>query len=288
MKKLFHVISVVLLIFISCSCTSSAKEIQEVDDMFDSFEHNDNYVLLTNFELIIRDEHYKREDIKYNGKLSNIVFLEQEGYYSYTYDEENLLVEFLYTDYVKFKVEKIGALTLPSKLLDASWKDNCYWIRINDPTTEKYNPVYYCWDIKSKTITVKEEFYMEESYKYDADNFRNNNFLLESKTGVFNDYLEITDTDSKIKKTINKSILDSFEEGKKIKSLKSGTIFRPDKTYIDGRDFYITLSFGAGFLAEHYYCYVIKWNFDTEEVSFYTAVYFDYYQEWHDDFIILI
>ena len=47
----------------------------------------------------------------YNGKLSNIVFLEQEGYYSYTYDEENLLVEFLYTEYVKFKVEKIGALT---------------------------------------------------------------------------------------------------------------------------------------------------------------------------------
>ena len=286
-RLLMFLIGILMLLGVS-SCNYSDEYVKQVDDMFESFGYNDDYVLLTLFELVIKDEHYIREDIKYNGKLSNIVFLEQEGFYSYTYDEESLFVEFLFTTYENFEVEELGTMILPSSSSAMKWGNYCYWIRVDDPEKDGFNPIYYCWDVKSKTMHIEKEYFIEgKDYKYDSDNFRNDDFVLESKSNMFGSILDITDKKTNINKIIKKSILNKFEEGKIIKSHKSQTSFSPDQVYIDDRDFYITLSFGAGFLSEHHYIYVIKWNFDTEEVSYYTSTYFDYYQEWVDDFIIL-
>jgi len=287
MKRVCKLLIMIVSVLILFSCNYSDRYLHEIDEMFKSFEYNDNYVLLTHFELVIKEERYKRKEIKYNGKLSNILFLEQDGFYSYTYDEESFFVEFLFTTYENFEVNKIGSLSLPSKLLSCTWGNYSYWLRIDDPLVEEYSPIYYCWNINSKKMTIEEKSHIDEEYKYDADNFRNNNFLFESKSNIFSSTLDIIDKKSNVKKTINKSILNKFEEGQKIKSHTSSTSFNPGKVYVDDRDFYITLSFGADFLAEHYYYYIIKWNFDTEEASYYTSIYFDYFQEWNDDFIIL-
>ena len=37
----------------------------KIDNMFNSFNHSENYVLLTHFELVIKDTHYDRKEIKY-------------------------------------------------------------------------------------------------------------------------------------------------------------------------------------------------------------------------------
>ena len=291
MKKLLLILIVFSLIFSLTSCFESEEHVQEAADLFASFEHNTNYVLLTHFELVISDKHYDRSEILYNGKLSNIVFLEQDGFYSYTYDEETFYVEFLYTTYENFETEAIGSLRLPDKLVGVTWARGIYWLTVDDPTTDKFKRIYYCWDVETKSSDIKQDFFIpEQHYLYDSDNFRSEDYtiLYDPKFFSLDDDLEITHNASGLTKKITKSTLDSFAEGKLIKACKSTTTFYPDQVYIVGDDFYIACVFGVESWTTRYYCYYIfKWNFNTEESSFFTAVHFDDYQEWIDDMIIL-
>jgi len=42
-----------------------------------------------------------------------------------------------------------------------------------------------------------------------------------------------------------------------------------------------------GDVADHHYYYIVKWNFHTEECTYITSTYFDCFQEWVDDIVIL-
>ena len=57
--------------------------------------------------------------------------------------------------------------------------------------------------------------------------------------------------------------------------------------YTSGRDIYFVNMLLLEFLGNKMYYYVIKWNFDTEQCSYFTSVYFEYYQEYVTDFVVL-
>lgn len=69
---------------------------EKIASMFDSFNKSEDIVLLTHFELVVQGTHYDLADIQYNEQRCNIVFLEENGFYSYVYDRDNFFVEFLY------------------------------------------------------------------------------------------------------------------------------------------------------------------------------------------------
>ena len=286
MKKLFMMILIIFYLFSMPSCYSSEKELQEIQDMFNSFNHSSNYVLLTNFELVVSDNHYVRSDIKYNNKVSNIVFLEQEGYYSYTYDEDSFSVELLFTTYENFETQLLGTVNVPRQIINAFWFDNSFCFRMDDPEVDEFKQIYYCWNI------INQETYFldtNDEIEYSKDNNRNCDYLLKHNSKVFNDILEITNKKTNIKKVIDMSILDSFDEGKKIKNAhrKFSSTFDPLQVHIIESDFYFVSGIGADFLGDSHYHYIIKWNFETEECSYISTIYFDYFQEWVDDLIIL-
>lgn len=272
--------------FLMSACHSSEKKLQEIQDMFNSFNHSSDYVLLTHFELVVSDKHYIRSDIKYNDKVQNIVFLEQEGYYSYTYDEDIFYVELLFTTYENFETKLLGTLNIPETIINAFWFNNSFCFRMDDPEVKEFKQIYYCWNIMDK-----ESYYLDtiNEIEYSIDNNRNGDYSLKRNSKVFNDTLEITNKKTSIKKVIDISILDSFDEGKKIKSAhrKFSYTFNPLQVYIIENDFYFVSAIGADFLGDSHYHYIIKWNFETEECSYISTIYFDHYQEWVDDFIIL-
>ena len=282
MKKLFSIFGIILLMFTMASCSLSEKDIKEIDDMFKSFEHNSNYVLLTCFELVICDEHYNRSEIKYNEKVSNIVFLEQDGYYSYTYDEDSLYVEFLYTTYKNFETILLGTTNVPEKIINAFWDNNVYCFRMDDPETEEFKQIYYCWDIKDKKTYILDT---NDEVEYSEDNNRNHDYLLKHNSKIFNDTFEITNKETNVKKIIDISILDSFDEGKKIKKAnkKFNVTFDPSQVYIIENDFYFVIGFCPGLFGGKDYHYIFKWNYETEECSYISTINFEYYQEWADD-----
>lgn len=284
----FLLIVAIMLSCVSCSFPFSVGQTtpEDVETMFNSFNKSEDYVLLTHFELVIKGEHYDRSEIKYNGKETNILFLEEDGFYSYTYSAEDLLVEFLYTTYDSFETTELYETELPSKMLDGChYVDNCFWLRLDDPSTDKFKQIYYCWNVVDKTEKIVDEFPFSE---LSVDNNRSSGYTVDYKSRPDEtSTLVIVQNDTGVKKEIDKSILSTFEEGRQIEELKSSTYFRGEQVYIIDDDIYFVLGFGVGFLADIQYYYILKWNFNTEECTFITSTRFDEFQEWVDDMIIL-
>ena len=284
MKKAFVSVVLILCMFFLTSCYPDQEEVRI---MFESFEQSDDYVLLTLEELVIGGVHYKRSEIKYNGKETTIVFLEQNGYYSYTYDEIDFHVEFLFTTYDDFNTVVIGETTLPNKEKNSFYADDCFWFRFYDSAKEEQD--YYGWSVIDKTPRIVDDF--DHDYEYSEDNNRTKDYTLHHESKIYGSWHEITDNKTGEKKRLDKSVLDTFEEGRKLKEyynaetvFSPGQYFSPGQVYIIGDDVYFVAALYVGILEE--YRYVVKWNFNTEECEFITWTYFDFDQEWEDDFII--
>ena len=80
--------------------------------------------------------------------------------------------------------------------------------------------------------------------------------------------------------------MNTFEEGKKIKKTNSSTVFNIAHAFEDDGTIYFVSIFGVNPLGDPCYCYVYKWNFETEECEFYTSIHFEFYQEWVTDMYI--
>ena len=94
MKKILNSVVCIVLVFSLSSCGNNESQKQEIASMFDSFDKSENNILLTCFELVVNGTHYNLGDIKYNERQCNIVFLEENGFYSYIHNQDNLSVEF--------------------------------------------------------------------------------------------------------------------------------------------------------------------------------------------------
>lgn len=286
MKKIFLVVFCVVMVFSLTSCDYSENTEQEIALMFDSFDKSENIILLTQDELVVNGTHYDLDDIKYNEQLCNVVFLEENGFYSYVYNQDDLSVEFLYTLYESFEITSLGAEILPSKIINSFFGDNCFWFRMDDPDTDEFQQMYYSWCINTKQVNIVDSDMISDDYEYSKDSNRSTRYSFAYTSKVFGDYLEITDNESGITKKIDSSVLDTFEEGKKIQKAKSSTAFNIKHAFEDNGTIYLTSIFGAGILGDPCYCYVYRWNFETEECEFYTSVYFELYQEWVTDMYI--
>jgi hypothetical protein len=150
MKKLLSFILCIAIIFSLTSCDYSEKKKQAALSTFESFEKSENFILLTCFELVIHGTRYDLDDIKYNGQKCNIVFLEEDGFYSYIYDQDTLSVEFLFTLYENFETTPLGTETVPSKIISASFADNRFLFWMDDTRTDEPKKMYYSWCIDTE------------------------------------------------------------------------------------------------------------------------------------------
>lgn len=286
MKKILVMFLCVGMLFSLTSCSYYEREKQEITLMFDSFDKSENNIFLTCFELVVNETHYNLDDITYNDQKCNIVFLEKNGFYSYTYSQDSLSVEFLYTLYGSFETTSLGVEILPSKIINAFFGNNRFWFRMDDPDTDEFQQMYYSWCVSTKQVDILDSDSISQNYEYSTDSNRSTKYSFSYTSKLFGDYLEITDVESGITKKIDSSVLNTFEEGKKIKKAKSGTIFNIQHAFEDNGTIYLASFFGVYPLAEPCYCYVFTWNFETEECEFYTSTCFETYPEWVTDMYI--
>lgn len=287
MKKILVSILCIVLVFSLTSCGCSERRKNEIASMFDSFDKSENIILLTCFELVVNGTHYDLSDIQYNERRCNIVFLEEHGFYSYVYDRDNLSVEFLYTLYETFETTSLGTEILTSAIINAFWGDDCFWFRMDDPNTDKFQKMYYSWNVHTKQVNIVDKDSIAKDYEYSNDGNRSTRYSFAYTSKPFGgDYLKITDKENGITKKIDSSILNTFEEGKKIKKAKSSTNFNISRVFEDHGTIYLVSIFGVNFFGDPCYCYVYKWNFETEECQFYTSVEFESFQEWVSDMYI--
>ena len=119
MRKLAAVILCICTLLALTSCGYSKKKQNKVTAMFDTFNKPDNCILLTNHQLVIGNNHYYLSEITHNNKKCNILLLEEFGFYSYTYDNEDSSVAFLFTEYESFDTAVLGCDTVPADIIHA-------------------------------------------------------------------------------------------------------------------------------------------------------------------------
>ena len=286
MKKMLISVVCIVLVFSLTACGNNERQKQEIASMFESFDKAENIILLTCFDLVVNETHYDLDEIKYNGQQCHIVFLEENGFYSYTYNQDVLSVEFLYTLYEDFETISIGTEILPSEIINGFFADNCFWFRMDDPNTDEFKQMYYSWNVNTKEVDIVATGDISEDYEVSKDCSRSERYSFSYTSTFFKDYLDVTDNETNVTKRIDSSILSKFEEGKKIKDANSSTKFGVEQVFEDDGNIYLASFFGVDFLGDPCYCYVYKWNFETEECEFYTTIYFESYQEWVTDMYI--
>ena len=287
MKKKFVMIlcTAVVLAAVFGACQKQGR--QAVVSMLDSYEQSEDIILLTCFELVVDGIHYDLDDIRYNGQPCSIVFLEEDGFYSYVEDaRDRLSVEFLYTSYETFETTSLGAAMLPSKIIHAFWGDDCFWFRMDDPNVDTFQQMYYSWNVQTKQEETVAHDSISEDYPYSIDRNRSERYSFAYTSKAMGSYLEITDKESGVTKKIDRSILKTFEEGKKIRKGNLSTGFHILNAFEDNGTIYLASFFVDNLLSGSCYCYVYQWDFETEECALYTSVCFDSYQEWVTDLYI--
>lgn len=286
-KKIITAILGISLILGLTSCGYSEKKQEKVAAMFDSFPKMQQSIILTNHKLVIGDKHYDLSEIKYEGKECNILFLEETGFYSYTYNQEDLSVQFLFTKYENFENTLLGTDTLPSKIINDFWGNNCFWFRMDDPATEEFKQMYYTWNIETQQTAIINSEEVSDNYEYSADNNRSPQFSFQRNDKMFNDSLDITDNNTNTTKRIDKSILKTFDEGKQIKKNALEPGFDISHVFEKDGDIYFISYYGVEAWGDPCYYYVVKWNFEKETCELYAYIYFDQFQDWIVDMYII-
>ncbi|MBQ8058036.1 MAG: hypothetical protein IJ275_06865 [Ruminococcus sp.] len=279
MKRFISIALCIVMTFLLTACVHTDAKSKEIDEMFASFNKSDNCVLLTDDYLIVRDTYHDLSQIKYGDKNCNVIFLEENGFYSYTYNDDNLTVEFLYTKYEDFETVLLGSATLPSDIINAFYKDKCFWFRVDDPKTDEFNQLYCSWSVETQQMTCTDTDEFENEIEYVMDNNRSNDYSFTYHSGFIGSYLEIVDNKTNIIKRIDRSTLNTFEEGKKLKKLDKMMSFNIGKVFEKDGDIYYTSFFEAGNWGDQSYEYIVKWNFETEECEFFTSYYFEEFQD---------
>ena len=286
MKKLIAITLCVILMFTFTACGHGYAEPDEVAAMFAAFDNAQDCILLTFHQLVIGDARYDLAEITYDGKRCNIVRLEENGFYAYTYNERDRTVLFLYTDYETFESEILGTAVLPSEIITAFWGDDCFWFRMDDPESEEFNQIYFAWNIVTEQSSIIDSDSIPDSYENAVDGNRSTAYTFQLQSGILNDRLCVTDNQTGVMKEFNGSVLGTFEEGVQIRSMASIPTFRIGHVFERNGDVYFTVFYEAGPLGDPCCYYVIKWNFETEVCEYYTSFYFEEYQDWVVDMYI--
>ena len=257
-------------LFSLTACDYREATQQKKKEMFASFGTMENSIILTPYQLFIGEQAYDRADFEYNGRWCEILCVEEDGFYAYTVDDETLNVEFLFTDYDNFDTVLLGVGTLPSRVINAFFSDRCFWFRMDDPAVDKFKQLYYVWGVDTQQMTILDGSEVAEEYEYSADNNKSKTYTFVNHSKFLGSYLEITHKETNVTKTIDRSVLDAFEEGKKIK--RNGDRFDVAQAFEKDGWVYFTSYYEVGFLGYPHYYYVLKWNFKTEECMYYTSI----------------
>ena len=292
MKKFKKILTIGLLVTTLTSCGSSDKKRQQVMDTFNSLKYTDAYIIKANGLLFIGENIIKTSNIKYEDQKCEIITLEKDGFYSYTYNEDENIINLLYINY-DMNIKFLDSIEIPSYIdvISAFANDDCFYFRIFDFEDGFMTVRYMIYDTSTKEIEYIDKNNLDvNEYAIDRNRIKNYEYKFHDDRSFGKDSIEITDKNTKVTKKIDASILKTFEDGKKIEKCTKMNIsnnFDISKIFEKDGDFYILNRYVYGGFQYTVFNYILKWNFETEKTEVYTAISFPGYQTTADDFYIL-
>ena len=294
MKKAVRSLVILLIIIMLISTLTSClflpeKTQQEIENMFASFENSDQYILITGPQIYFGKKVIDISTITYQEQPCNIIVSTATGAYAYAYEPESeTSVNILYLDYETLNVTLLESTVFPSKVLGADCYNNELYFRTNDPDFEKqgtfgpsYRHFYFIYNLSTKQIrqidaTTKLKEKIEDSLDHNRSSVYKTDYI---STNTEN-YISITKIETGESKALKMDLLNTCEEGKKI--LEYGEIYVSLRSQCYEKNGDIYLLYGQHtdrFLGYPTYFFIMKYNFESETLEYYTYIVIEEYSK---------
>lgn len=279
--KFACILIVILICFSLVSCTDS-KEQQEIIDAFNSFESNDNYIFQTLYEFHLGKTIIPNSELLYNGSRCKFLTSTDTCAYGYCESEDGAITYIVSLDYESLKISLYDTVILPADLICASFYDNSFYFRTNDPSTEEFEQMYTVYNMSTKEISTcntdnKELIEHEKIFKCGDYEFSCPDFPLSGDLKM-----KIKNTKTNTVKKFSTSVLKKCDEGKIICKLPKNNVNlggTPSDVYVIDNDIYILCYQSVDFLGYPSYYFIVKYNFNTESIEYCSTIYFEDYPE---------
>ena len=280
-KRAVSILLILALALCMSACGNSPEKIQRIKDTFASFPYSDRFIMVTLYEIRVGDTVIGLDDIDYNGEPLRIIFTEEHGAYGYSVDpESSSVINVVYLDYDSLAVELVAELQLPSSVIASEVWDGKLYFRTLNPDSEEDNQLYFIYDIATGDTQTVDTDDVEYELEYSADHSRSSEYTIMRKLKRFSNVLEITDKATRKRKEIGNKLLENCKEGRSLIKLGRTNLGTGcSEAYEKDGSIYIPFLYCLDPLGNPCYYYIMKYDFESHAMEYYTSVYFEEYPE---------
>ena len=285
MKNAKRIIIISMLLVITLGtfsgCINSEYKQQEIINTFDSFENARDYVFVTSSPdcLYVRDNVIDLDDLTYNGAPCHYISTTTTFAYFYAYHSESKnTVDLLNLSYQTLELTFIATIKAESEITDADYYNGeVYFVEYNEDATPSKS--YLIFNIETnQTRTAEYESVSENVF----DNFQSERYTVKRSAPAFPDCkLLVKSNATGEEKTVGRSLLKTCEQGKTITGL--GDVYAttgPIDYYEHNGEIYIVYIYLVDdFLGYPSCVYIMKYDFDSHTMQYYTSVFMENYPE---------
>ena len=274
------IVALGLIIVLPILVTSnSERKQQKIIDTFESFDNTQEYVIVTQSpdRLYVRGNVVDLETLTYQEAPCHYISTTNTCAYFYSYHAESQnTVDLLSLSYETLELSFIATVEAENEITEADYANGEVYFLVSgeDGTSIQSYLIYHIETTQTRKVNyytvVKSTFDNFQSEKYTITRGDTNIFLTDEK-------LLIKNNQTGEEKKIGYSLLKTCEEGKKIRKL--GDVYlcvcAIDYYEYNGEIYILYFYYVDGFLGYPTYAYVMKYDFDSHTMQYYTSVFME-------------
>lgn len=296
MKKTVKTISFVLLLIfiisILSACVNSESKQQKIIDTFASFENAQDYVFVTRSPdvLYVRENAIDLESLTYDDLPCHYIRTTKSCAYFYVYTSElENTVDLLSLSYQTLEMTYIASFEAQNEITEAYYYDEEIYFYVKAEYAPE-NGTYLIYNLatKERVVLDGEKVSTNIFRSFTTDKYRIT-YKEAGLLGLGERKLLIENKQTGEEKTIGYSLLKTCDEGKTILKLgKSNLTSEAFSAYEYNGEIYIVYVYLVdGFLGYPSQTYVMKYDFESHTMEYYTSIFMEEYPEGGiDNFVI--
>lgn len=270
-----------ITIFSLSSCINFKYKQQKIIETFESFENSEDYVFVTSSpnKLYVRKNVIDLDNLTYEERPCRYISTTTTCAYFFAYHSETeSTVDLLSLSYQTLELSFVDTIEAENKITSAEHYNGEVYFILRDEDAAPVNS-YLIYNVETAEIRHA-----------DYDSVSSQNFQSGKYTITYNDSDEPLTGETKLlvknnqtgeEKTVGYSLLKTCEQGKKIFEL--GDVFctswASDYYEHNGEIYIVYVYLVDGFLGYPSYAYVMKYDFDSHTMQYYTSVFMEDFPE---------
>ena len=282
MKRLINKLTFALLIFSMLlslgACINSKRKQEKIKDTFSSFDNAHDYVFVTHSPncLYIGENVIDMDQLTWQGRKCAYIGTATDCAYFFTHCEQSdSEIELLCFSYQTLELSLVTTIEAQNNVLDADYYHGEIYFTVKATSDEDggsyliYNPLTQENRIEGAGAVSSDMFrdFVTDEYIIINDSNKNKARIINKQTGE--------------EKAVGYPLLKTCEQGKKIYAL--GDVYLcngPMDAYEKNGEIYLVYIYLVdGFLGYPCYAYVMKYDFDSHTMAYYTSVYMENFPE---------